>query len=114
MAAGPLRVENGYHDTNVEAVALAKHMTVDPDGRAVRFGLADRSALTAALCAALRAQREDRQTILWVERVDLASVEGPVVLFHDEDGTSHLELPELDASARQRVFALLEAAGFTR
>ena len=89
-------------------------MTVDPDGGVVWFGLADRSALTHAICAALGARTEDRRTILWVERIDLASREGPVVLFHDEDGTSHLELPELDAGARHRVIAQLEAAGFNR
>ena len=79
---------------------------------AIRFGETDPLALTDRLCAALGASIISREFLTWVERVDLASAEGPVVLFNDEDGSSHLELPALDRTARERVVALLREAGF--
>lgn len=91
-----------------------QQMRIDPDLGAIWFGSANPAALTAKLRAVLGADIAARRMLIWTERVDLETEEGHLVLFHDEDGSSHLELLSLEASARQRIVARLEAAGFAR
>jgi hypothetical protein len=89
-------------------------MWVDDDLGAASFGLTDPATLRARICAALEGKVTSRRVIIWVERVDIDTQDGAMALFHDEDGTSHLDLLSLDVPARERVIARLEAAGFTR
>lgn len=86
-------------------------MRFDPDLGAIWFETADQAALTDQLCAALGADIAARKFITWVERVDMLTEEGPIVLFNDEDGASHIELPELDMPSRERIATRLRAAG---
>jgi len=83
---------------------------VDRDGGAVWFGPIDPEALTAKLCSVLDASAGEPETLVWVRRIDVASPEGTFPLFHDEDGSSHLELHHLDEAVRQRIIAMLSAA----
>jgi hypothetical protein len=87
-------------------------MTVDPDGGAVWFGFTDAGLLTRTLCEALGAREVARRTIQWVERVDLSADDGALILFHEEDGTSQLDLLSLDLPAREAIIARLQLAGF--
>ena len=95
-------------------MAATQYIRVDHDLGAVWFGSADATALTTRVCAALAANVTSRRVIVWVERVDLDTEDGSLALYHDEDGTSHLDLLNLEAPARERVIARLEAAGFAR
>jgi len=82
-------------------------MTVDEDGGAVRFMPDDQDALTAKLCSALNASSGQPKTLVWVRRVEIDSPEGSFPLFHDEDGSSHIELHHLDGLQRRRIIELL-------
>ena len=86
-----------------------ERLRIDEDGGAVRFAPCDQGALTVRLCGLLDAKVDRRQLLVWVERVDLVSEDGSFPLFHDEDGSSHLELVHLGEDQRQRVISRLRA-----
>ncbi len=84
-------------------------MRVDEDGGAVWFVPDDQAALTAKLYSVLNAAAVEPEPLVWVRRVEIVSPEGSFPLFHDEDGTSHVELHHLEELPRQRIISLLQA-----
>lgn len=84
-------------------------MRIEEHGGAVWFAPDDQAALTRKLCSVLNATASEPTPLVWVRRVELVSPEGSFPLFHDEDGTSHVELHHLDEIPRQRVISLLKA-----
>jgi hypothetical protein len=86
------------------------HLRVAEDGGAVFFGMVDRKTLIETLCELLGATIEGRHMLVWVERVELRTDLGPLVLFNDEDGSSHPEMTAIDAATRVALVARLQAA----
>jgi hypothetical protein len=93
-------------------MAVDLRMWLDADLGAVRFLGGDPANLTSAVCSALNANVAQSRTLVWVERLDLRAGSLTVPLFHDEDGSSHLELAELSAVDRDRVVQMLAEGGF--
>jgi hypothetical protein len=92
-------------------------MNIDTDEGAVWFGTsdltsADQAELTSSVCQALGAVVAARKRLVWVERQDLRRESWSVPLFHDEDGSSHLELGHLKPLERACVVARLRESGF--
>jgi hypothetical protein len=84
-------------------------MKVNEDRDEIRFLPEDQGALTSRLCALLKAVVENRRFLIWVERVDISSPEGSFPLFHDEDGSSRIDLHHLPQAQRERLIAALQA-----
>jgi hypothetical protein len=89
-------------------MGVGPHMTVDADAGEVWFH-ADQAAM---VCSALDAEIVNCRTLIWLERLDLRSGTFSLPLFHDEDGTSHLELTHLSVADRAEVLAMFTQAGF--
>jgi hypothetical protein len=93
-------------------MAAGLWIRLDADGGAVWFQDGDQAELTSEICSALNANVAQSRTLVWVDRLDLRSGSLTFPLFHDEDGSSHLELVELSAADRDRVVRMLVDGGF--